>query len=64
MPPLSRCRSIPYLLYSIPPTLVEVGLMLGFFIVKYEAFYLWLRRRTEPGVLGSACQAQCTSSAC
>ncbi|RAR58909.1 ATP-binding cassette subfamily B protein [Paraburkholderia unamae] len=26
-------------LYSILPTLVEVGLVLGFFVVKYEAYY-------------------------
>ncbi|WJF90711.1 ABC transporter ATP-binding protein/permease [Paraburkholderia bonniea] len=30
---------ISYSLYSILPTLVEVGLVLGFFIVKYEAYY-------------------------
>jgi ATP-binding cassette subfamily B protein len=30
---------ISYSLYSILPTLVEVGLVLGFFVVKYEAFY-------------------------
>ncbi|WP_322105715.1 ABC transporter ATP-binding protein/permease [Paraburkholderia sp. J41] len=30
---------ISYSLYSILPTLVEVGLVLGFFVVKYEAYY-------------------------
>ncbi|WP_116139347.1 ABCB family ABC transporter ATP-binding protein/permease [Trinickia diaoshuihuensis] len=30
---------ISYSLYSILPTLVEVALVLGFFIVKYEAYY-------------------------
>ena len=30
---------ISYSLYSILPTLVEVGLVLGFFIVKYEVYY-------------------------
>lgn len=30
---------ISYSLYSILPTLVEVGLVLGFFTVKYEAYY-------------------------
>ncbi|MBN3754148.1 ABC transporter ATP-binding protein/permease [Paraburkholderia sp. Tr-20389] len=30
---------ISYSLYSILPTLVEFGLVLGFFIVKYEAYY-------------------------
>jgi ATP-binding cassette subfamily B protein len=30
---------ISYSLYSILPTLVEVGLVLGFFIVKYEPYY-------------------------
>ncbi|HKT91804.1 MAG TPA: ABC transporter ATP-binding protein/permease [Paraburkholderia sp.] len=30
---------ISYSLYSILPTLVEVGLVLGFFAVKYEAYY-------------------------
>ena len=30
---------ISYSLYSILPTLVEVGLVLGFFVIKYEAYY-------------------------
>jgi ATP-binding cassette subfamily B protein len=30
---------ISYSLYSILPTLVEVGLVLGFLVVKYEAYY-------------------------
>ncbi|WP_133647432.1 ABCB family ABC transporter ATP-binding protein/permease [Paraburkholderia flava] len=30
---------ISYSLYSILPTLVEMGLVLGFFVVKYEAYY-------------------------
>jgi ATP-binding cassette, subfamily B, heavy metal transporter len=30
---------ISYSLYSILPTLVEVGLVLGFFVVRYEAYY-------------------------
>src|SRR3984957_19622902 len=30
---------VSYSLYSILPTLVEVGLVLGFFVVKYEAYY-------------------------
>ncbi len=30
---------ISYSLYSILPTLIEVGLVLGFFIIKYEAYY-------------------------
>ncbi|HTH61967.1 MAG TPA: ABC transporter ATP-binding protein/permease [Paraburkholderia sp.] len=30
---------ISYSLYSILPTLVEVGLVLGFFVVKYDAYY-------------------------
>ncbi|TKC89667.1 ABC transporter ATP-binding protein/permease [Trinickia terrae] len=30
---------ISYSLYSILPTLVEVGLVLGFFVVKYDAWY-------------------------
>ncbi|MCX4165635.1 MULTISPECIES: ABC transporter ATP-binding protein/permease [Paraburkholderia] len=30
---------ISYSLYSILPTLVEVSLVLGFFVVKYEAYY-------------------------
>jgi ATP-binding cassette, subfamily B, heavy metal transporter len=30
---------ISYSLYSILPTLIEVGLVLGFFVVKYEAYY-------------------------
>jgi len=30
---------ISYSLYSILPTFVEVGLVLGFFVVKYEAYY-------------------------
>lgn len=30
---------VSYSLYSILPTLVEVGLVLGFFVTKYEAYY-------------------------
>ncbi len=30
---------ISYSLYSILPTLIEVGLVLGFFVVKYDAWY-------------------------
>jgi ABC-type transport system involved in Fe-S cluster assembly fused permease/ATPase subunit len=30
---------VSYSLYSILPTLVEVGLVLGFFVAKYEAYY-------------------------
>jgi ABC-type transport system involved in Fe-S cluster assembly fused permease/ATPase subunit len=30
---------ISYSLYSILPTLVEVGLVLGFFVVKYDVYY-------------------------
>jgi ATP-binding cassette subfamily B protein len=30
---------VSYSLYSILPTLVEVGLVIGFFVVKYEAYY-------------------------
>ncbi|MCE4062394.1 ABC transporter ATP-binding protein/permease [Pandoraea sputorum] len=30
---------ISYSLYSILPTLIEVALVLGFFVVRYEAFY-------------------------
>jgi ABC-type transport system involved in Fe-S cluster assembly fused permease/ATPase subunit len=30
---------ISYSLYNILPTLVEVGLVLGFFVIKYEAYY-------------------------
>jgi len=30
---------ISYSLYSILPTLIEVGLVLGFFVIKYEAYY-------------------------
>jgi ATP-binding cassette, subfamily B, heavy metal transporter len=30
---------ISYSLYSILPTLIEVGLVIGFFVVKYEAYY-------------------------
>jgi ABC-type transport system involved in Fe-S cluster assembly fused permease/ATPase subunit len=30
---------ISYSLYSILPTLVEVGLVLGFFVVRYDAYY-------------------------
>jgi ABC-type transport system involved in Fe-S cluster assembly fused permease/ATPase subunit len=30
---------VSYSLYSILPTLVEVGLVLGFFVIKYEAYY-------------------------
>ncbi|CAJ3486161.1 ABC transporter ATP-binding protein [Burkholderia pseudomallei] len=33
---------ISYSLYSILPTLVEVGLVLGFFVVKYEAYYAYV----------------------
>ncbi|KVD88074.1 metal ABC transporter permease [Burkholderia sp. ABCPW 14] len=33
---------ISYSLYSILPTLVEVGLVLGFFAVKYEAYYAYV----------------------
>lgn len=33
---------ISYSLYSILPTLVEVGLVLGFFVVRYEAYYAYV----------------------
>ncbi|KIX65254.1 ABCB family ABC transporter ATP-binding protein/permease [Burkholderia pseudomallei] len=33
---------ISYSLYSILPTLVEVGFVLGFFVVKYEAYYAYV----------------------
>ncbi|WDD95259.1 ABC transporter ATP-binding protein/permease [Burkholderia sp. FERM BP-3421] len=33
---------ISYSLYSILPTLVEVGLVLGFFVVRYDAYYAYV----------------------
>lgn len=58
MPPLSRRRPIPYSLYSILPTLVEVGLVLGCFIVKYEVGYYSASQAHGVWRAGSAGQAQ------
>ncbi len=33
---------IAYSLYSILPTLIEVGLVLGFLLIKYEAYYAYV----------------------